>query len=705
MMLVVVSMVISPAFAAYTPSQNYRTNLNIAKSGDYVTLSGEGIDPDDDTLTLSWKQIGGEDVELTPSNTVAEPTFKAPDVENGKAKILSFELTVTDPYGEVGTSIVKVTVLPRNQSPTADAGSDQTITKGDQVTLSGSGTDPEGDSLSYRWAQIDGPIVTLDDPTSQSPSFDTSDVLRSTAIFRFQLSVFDGFGGSATDNVIVKMNAPKATIISANAGPDQTVDEGSTVQLDGTCQDDLERPLTTTWTQSLGPAVELSSTADASVTFTAPEVPNGPLVSSAYRFTCQAEGGGTATDVILVKINPVNEAPSADAGSDKITVSNRFVYLTGSGTDPDNDKLQYSWKQVSGDDVKIASPTSPESRFKAPLVTGGSSTVLEFELTVTDPFGASNTDNVKVTVNSNNVRATADAGEDQIVDEQSEVTLSGSGSDPENGNLTYTWKQVGGEAVDLADVNSQDLTFTAPVVANGKIKILVFELRVADENGFPSKDTVKVTVMPVNSPPVVNAGDDQTVDGGVNVNLLGTATDDDNESLTYLWSQIAGPTVDLSSTTDLSTGFAAPKVDTDTVLTFQLIANDGNVDSEPDTVDVTVKATIVKLIVANAGKDQRVPEKSTVTLLGSGKDPLLNKLHYHWKQTSGETVVLSSSDVAKPSFTAPDVANGQTKTLVFEITVGDNSGRVSKDTVSVIVEPVDSAPTAIAKVKTVHPAE
>ena len=706
MTLVVASMIVSPSFAAIAPStQNSQNNLNIAKSGDIVTLSGQGIDPDDDTLTISWKQVGGEDVELTPSNTVAEPSFKAPDVQNGKAKILSFELTVTDPYGEVGKSVVKVTVLPRNQSPTADAGADQTVTKGDQVTLNGSGTDPEGDSLTYRWSQVDGPTVSIDDPTSQSPSFDTSDVIRSSAIFKFQLAVFDGFGGSATDTVLVKMNAAKATLITANAGPDQTVDEKSTVQLDGTCDDKLNRSLTMTWTQTLGPAVELSSTADSSVTFTAPEVPNGPLVPSAFRFTCQADGGGTATDVVLIKIKPVNESPSALAGNDKITMSNRIVYLNGDGTDPDGDKLQYSWKQVSGADVKIASPTSPEGRFKAPSVSGGSSEELEFELTVTDPFGLSSTDTVKVTVKSDNVRASADAGQDQVVDEQSQVTLSGSGTDPENGSLKYAWKQVGGESVQLSDANAQDPTFTAPVVANGKIKILVFELRVADDNGFPSKDTMKVTVMPVNSVPVVSAGDDQTVDGGATVSLEGTATDEDNESLTYLWTQTAGPSVVLSNPTDLSTGFVAPKLNADTVFTFQLIANDGNVDSEPATVNVTVKGTVVTPIVANAGKDQQVSEKSSVTLLGSGKDPLLNKLTYGWKQVSGETVTLSSSTIAKPSFTAPEVANGQTKTLVFEITVGDSHGRVGKDTVSIVVNPVDSAPTAIAKVKTIHQAQ
>jgi hypothetical protein len=702
MALLVVSMVVSPAFAAVTPStQNVQ---NIAKSGDFVTLTGEGIDPDDDSLTVSWAQVGGEEVELTPSNDVAEPTFKAPEVENGKVKILTFELTVEDPYGEIDTDLVKVTILPRNQPPTADAGADQTVEKGDEVTLDGSGTDPDGDPLTYHWSQIDGPVIELDDPSSQTPSFDTSSVTRSTGIFRFQLTVFDGFGGIAKDTMIVKMTAGKPTLISAAAGPDQIVDEGDTVQLEGTCDDKLDRELSYSWVQTLGPFAELSSTADPDPTFTAPEIPNGQIVPTAFRFTCQADGGGTATDVVIVRVRPVNDDPLADAGPDKNTMSNRFVYLTGSGSDPDGDIIKYTWKQTDGEDVVIAYPTKGEARFKAPEVSGGATTELEFELTVTDPYGGEDSDTVTVTVVSDNVRASADAGSDQVVDEQTEVTLAGSGSDPDSEEISFTWKQIGGEAVELDDTESAEPTFTAPIVANGKVKILVFELRVADENGFPTKDVAKVTVLPVNTPPVVDAGEDQEVDIGATVSLAGSASDEDEEPLTYLWNQIAGPAVDLSTSTELDTSFVAPKTEVDTVLTFQLIANDGQEDSEPDTVDITVIGTLAKAMTAYAGKDQRVPEHSEVTLFGSGKDPLKNKLSYNWRQISGEQVELSASDIAKPSFVAPEVANGETKTLVFEITVSDGTGRTAKDTVTVIVEPINGAPTAIAKVKTVREA-
>ena len=697
--LIVLSSISTSVFAtgSYNPPQN------VAKSGDFVTLSGNGVDPDDDTLKISWKQTGGEKVQLMPSADVAEPTFQAPDVENGKVKILTFELTVTDPYGGIDTDTIKITVMPRNQPPTADAGPDQTVSKGDEVTLQGSGTDPDNDPLTYHWSQVDGPIVPLANPDSQNPTLDTSDMNRSTGTIRYQLVVTDGYGGLARDIVAVKVEAAKASLISADAGNDKTVNEGDPVQLAGACNDKLNREMTYTWTQTLGPFVQLSSNSDQNPTFIAPEIPNGSIVPLGFRFSCDAaDGGGSATDVVIIRVKPVNDAPLADAGPDKETLSHRVLYLSGSGSDPDCDRLTYSWKQTGGDKGTIVNQNSAYARFLTPDVTGGSSTQLTFELTVTDPYGSTGTDEMTVTVVSNNVRPSADAGADQVVDEQTQVTLTGTGEDPDSENLTYTWKQIAGEPVELSSTDTPNPTFVAPVVPNGKLKVLVFELRVADENNSPTKDTTRVTVMPVNTPPTADAGQDQTADIGNTIVLSGSASDADNDPLTILWTQTSGPSVTLSSDNELITSFVAPTVSDDTTFSFQLIANDGHADSTPSTVNVKIIGEVSKKITANAGKDQKVSEGDTVNLSGMAVDPLKHKLTYKWTQLSGDQVVLTSPNSAKTSFVAPDVANGHTKNLMFKLTASDSEGRTASDTVSITVGPINGEPTAIAKVKSIR---
>ncbi|HLC10012.1 MAG TPA: peptidase, partial [Nitrosopumilaceae archaeon] len=92
-------------------------------------------------------------------------------------------------------------------------------------------------------------------------------------------------------------------------------------------------------------------------------------------------------------------------------------------------------------------------------------------------------------------------------------------------------------------------------------------------------------------------------------------------------------------------------------------------------------------------------ELVTVTLSGSGNDPSGTPVTFSWKQTSGESVVLSSTTVAGPTFTSPEVENRETKTLVFELTVTDGKGRVKTDSVTITVDPVNADPVAKASVK------
>jgi uncharacterized repeat protein (TIGR01451 family) len=69
-----------------------------------------------------------------------------------------------------------------NHAPTADAGPDQTVKEQTLVTLDGSGSaDPDGDALTYAWAQISGPAVTLSDPTAQKPTFTAPPVTGDSA--------------------------------------------------------------------------------------------------------------------------------------------------------------------------------------------------------------------------------------------------------------------------------------------------------------------------------------------------------------------------------------------------------------------------------------------------------------------------------------------------------------------------------------------
>jgi len=93
-----------------------------------------------------------------------------------------------------------------NQSPNANAGSDQTVTGGATVTLNGgSSTDPGGSIASYSWEQTNGLSVQLSNSGSKTATFVAPDVGIAGAILTFRLTVTDNGGLTDVDTCMVEV--------------------------------------------------------------------------------------------------------------------------------------------------------------------------------------------------------------------------------------------------------------------------------------------------------------------------------------------------------------------------------------------------------------------------------------------------------------------------------------------------------------------
>jgi len=184
------------------PSANAGPDQTVAPAS-VVTLDGSAsTDPDNDPLAYSWIQTAGPAVALAGAST-AKPTFTAP-----ASGTLAFRLTVQD-GGFTATDLVTITVSASNHAPTANAGPDQTVPSSSAVILDGSASsDPEGDRLTYRWAQVSGPIVALTGTGTATPTFTASQ--PGTLVFR--LTVSDG-AASDTDTVSVTVTQAAATVL------------------------------------------------------------------------------------------------------------------------------------------------------------------------------------------------------------------------------------------------------------------------------------------------------------------------------------------------------------------------------------------------------------------------------------------------------------------------------------------------------------
>lgn len=103
-----------------------------------------------------------------------------------------------------------------------------------------------------------------------------------------------------------------------------------------------------------------------------------------------------------------------------------------------------------------------------------------------------------------NQKPSANAGADQNVSEQTDVSIQGSGTDSDGSIASYSWEQTSGPQVTLSSSNQQNIEFTTPVAKEAAE--LVFVLTVTDNDGATASDSVVVTVNPVDEQKVTLQG-------------------------------------------------------------------------------------------------------------------------------------------------------------------------------------------------------
>ncbi|MFP2898948.1 PKD domain-containing protein [Corallococcus sp. 4LFB] len=360
------------------------TTVNGQQQRTTVTLNGTGsFDPDaasGDVLTYQWTQVGGQaPVTLTGADT-ATPTFVT-DV--AFTQYLTFQLVVTDAQGKTSLpKTVDIGVNNINRAPVVMATATESVNEGETAELDASGsTDPDGQALTYSWAQTGGDVAaTLTDATSAKATFTAPEVTEDTQL-TFTVTVSDGAASTKQSVAVTVKNVNRPPVV--DAGADQEVAARAEVTLSGTATDAEGDAITYAWTQVSGTTVTLSGTDTATAKFTAPNVAADEELS--FRLTVTA-GGESASDLVNVKVSVDNRAPTVSGTTSTATEGDK-VSITTNAKDPDGDALTYAWTQTGGPSVTLTGASTAKLEFTAPSVK--SDTDLTFSLTVTDTHGAS----------------------------------------------------------------------------------------------------------------------------------------------------------------------------------------------------------------------------------------------------------------------------------------------------------------------------
>ena len=604
------------------PDQYVGANSNI-----YLDGSGSntalGADPGNNNVVYDW-----EIVEL-PADTPPPTWLSATNIINPRF-IFSYpgeyiiQLTVIY-NGQTGRDKVKIIVYSEIEEipPVANAGADIIVKHGALVELNASDSSSfysrqRSKLLSYSWYITESPsgsTSALSSTEVVNPSFiaESNENVRWWSHYEIRLHVIDDNDWVSTpDHIDVYVFQSEGYVYPTPiAGPDQRVDTGTLVNLDGSESFDVDgRYLSHEWqfySRPQGSHAVLLNANTPTPSFT-------PDVDGAYVLFLSVDNGEYNSDLMesnnnsfydrqhqdRVKVIATYPQPVPFLGPDQQIpyAGPDSLILDASRTTNTSGITYYRWwlisKPITSNATIVTSDRHDPKGAQLNYDVEGDY-VVRMD-TGDDDRSVSDTIVYKVTTNTPPV---ADAGTDQNVTANFLVTLNGSdSSDADLDPVAYSWSLVStpvdwtfwpGEWPLLSEGTEASPTFMPTI--NGDY---LFRLTINDNQASSEADsvTISVTGSMINSPPVADAGADQpNAITGEMVTLDGSGSSDpDTDPITFLWHVESVPPNSMMWDGSLATPTSEQPVftpDLEGVYQFSLVVNDGQVDSSADTVNIT----------------------------------------------------------------------------------------------------------------------
>jgi PKD repeat protein len=392
-------------------------------------------------------------------------------------------LNVSDTDGNWDTDTVEITIFDITP-PIADAGLSATIDEDTLFMFDGSGSyDPDGGTIAwYNWSFGDGSFLNGINP--QPPH-----TYVKPGIYSVILNVSDSVGNWNTSTIT--MTVLDVTSPTANAGPDDTVNEESPYTFDASGSNDNVGIANYAWDMDLGDGINWSDPDYSGSGMWNPMY--NYLEPGIYTITLNVTDsvGNWNIDSMTLTVLDVTQ-PITDAGSDDTIDEDTPYKFNGSGSyDPEGGTIV--WYNWSFGDGYFTNGGNPQ-----PLHTYVEPGIYSVILNVTDSVGNWNTNSIVITV-LDVTPPSANAGPDKTVNEDAPYSFNASASTDNIGIINYSWDIDDSDGRDWAN---PDYEGVAPIHVFTEPGTYIVTLRISDAQGNWALNTVIITVLDVTHPTI-----------------------------------------------------------------------------------------------------------------------------------------------------------------------------------------------------------
>jgi hypothetical protein len=564
-------------------------------------------DLDNDPMTCLWEILSRPE----NSNAVlSDPNAVTPSFVADQLGDFEVQLIVNDGHINSEPYISTIQVL---EIPVAVASYVYQLPVQQEVQLDATNSQPGagGGDLSFQWTIVqkpDGSATELSDPTSDRPTF----VPDKPGLYIFNLIVNDGINESAP--FVLEYETLNSRPI-AQFDYNHPIYLNQIVALNAMSSSDLDNePLTYTWEIISHPEFSnavLSNPNAVTPSFVADQLGDFVVQLIVNDGHIDSEPHITTIQVLAIPVAVVSDVQQLPVQQE--------VQLDASGSRPGDGggDLTFQWTIVQkpdGSATELSDPTSDHPTF-VPDKPG----LYIIHLIVND--GINSSDPYVIEYETQNSKPVAHFGFNQPIYVNQLVELDGSQSfDLDNDPLMFKWKLLSkpmNSMASLSGANGAKPSFVADRPGKYVVQLVV-------NDGKEDSDTYTQVITTQNSKPVAIAGEDVTVFEGEPVQMDGSlSTDADGSSLVYMWTMTEKPNgshANLSGANRINPVFTP---DVPGLYTIQLIVNDGEIDSDPDTLDIYANAS-VDLEPANIDLSDLVTDPDTLLITGTVHVDIIN---------------------------------------------------------------------------------
>lgn len=530
-----------------------------------LRVSPTVTDPDGDVITYKWA-VSNDDVTIENDKSQST-TFKFP--ESDAEKNYTLTLTATDSQGASSSKamLVKVSAMTaQNQAPVIELVESVDVKTNESLTVNPTVSDPNGDSLTFKWSASDEVNITDSNVKSATFSFP---VLDSEQRYTLTLTVIDAKGATSsktlTVTVMVQIPDNKPPIIDLVSK--KTVESNQTVLFSPTVSDPENDQLSYQWSSDNADVIFSGRTlVDSSVTFPAVNVQQKVIIS----LTVKDSHNNESTKNIEVTIEPKEDSsePTAPLVS---------IFNTSSGNSLDNVIIKA--RIISLQEPTLAVWTLNNVEVQSTMFTKLSDnhyqvdwatelplvekfTSFPITLTVTTDSGLSTTDEDTMFVSPNKAPALSITLPSTIsIDEKANKVVRAT-IDNSHQIDSYEWKVETGSGITLLNASTDSVTVVTPEVSSDKQALLTLTVTMGNETRT-AQSTIKVEADKTAAPITlqqsrITAGKGQDIE-------ISVVSDDLEQIESYVWA-IQGLDTIQANKTKTSLRFTAPQIDTSVIV-------------------------------------------------------------------------------------------------------------------------------------------